>query len=349
MKEPANYQQNILLVVLAAAITSLPWFYFYNQKQHQLSLSAETHKNQVDALERQLDQQTLLKQELINSLSVSQEARVKAESELAEISARLTQTEEKLNVLDTMDWERKYKFALLDNEILVEQVAELEFRQEQKNDQMLETYGQLNETKKHLEEEFIRLEFDYDDLLEEDANLKKRYLADIQEMTDESEALKEIIGKNKDQLTSQEKIIAGLKKENLEYKNVLDQKKGETVADRKDVKVITPETIKKSGKTGTDDNFRSARLKSLNNAMLNRNSNDRKNILVSVIPNIPDGITGHELTSLVEGMDSADILSVIQSTTTHINKPLSSEVFSRLTRNMSNQDAALATSLLSGE
>lgn len=349
IKKPHNFQQIILPVVLTVVITSLPWLYFYNLKHHQLSLADEIHQNQLDALERQLDQQMLLKQELINSLSASQEARVKAESELAEISAKLAQSEEKLSELDTMDWERKYKFALLDNEILVEQIAELEFRQEQDNEQLLEAYNQLDETKKYIEEDFIRLEFDYDELLEEDSKLKNQYLNDMQELANEADALKATIGKNKDQIKKQEKIIASLKKDNLDYKNTLEQGKKEIVAESKEIKIITPDTIKKSGKTGTDNNFRSARLKSLSNAMLNRNSNDRKNILVSVIPNIPDGVTGNELTSLVEGMESADILSVIQSTTTHINKPLSSEVFSRLTRNMNNQEAALATNLLSGE
>ena len=349
INKSGNYQQIILLVVLTAVITSLPWLFFYNQKQHQISMANDIQKTRVDALEKQLDQQNLLKQELINSLSASQEARVKAESELAETASKLSQTEEELSELDTMDWERKYKFALLDNEILVEQIAELEFRQEQKNEQNLESYNLLDETKKYIEEDFIRLEFDYDDLLEEDAKLKSQYLSDIQELANESETLRATLDKNKNKLVKQEKIIADLQKENLNYKNILEQKKNEIVADGKDVKIITPETIKKSDVASTDDNFRSARLKSLSNAMHNRNSNDRKNILVSVIPNIPDGITGHELTSLVEGMESADILSVIQSTTTHINKPVSNEVFNQLTRNMNNQEAALATNLLSGK
>lgn len=347
IKKSDNFQQNILPVVLTAIITSLPWLYFYNQKQHQLSLLEDAHKNQLDVLEKQQDQQTLLKQELINSLSASQEARVKAESELAEATSRLSQTEEKLSELDNMDWERKYKFALLDNEIMVGQIAELEFKQEQQNDQLQESYNLLDETKKYIEEDFIRLEFDYDELLEEDAKLKNQYLADIQEITNESEALKAALNENKNKLKKQEKVIAGLQKENQDYKNILQQKKNEIAADNSDAKIITPETIKKSDNAGTGDNFRSARLKSLSDAMFNRNSNDRKNILVSVIPNIPDGISGNELTSLVEGMESADILTVIQSTTTYINKPLSSEVSSRLTRNMNSQDAALATNLLS--
>ena len=214
---------------------------------------------------------------------------------------------------------------------------------------MLEDYNLLDDTKKYIEEDFIRLEFDYEDLLEEDAKLKKQYLTDFQTLTDEAGALEETIKKNNEQLKKQEKVIAGLKQENIDYKNDIEQKKNEIVAESKDVKIITPDTINKPDTYRTEDNFRSARLESLGNAMQNRNSNERKNILVSVIPNIPDGITGNELTSLVEGMESADILSVIRSTTTHINKPLSNEVFSRLTRNMNNQDAALATNLLSGE
>ena len=318
IKIPENYLQIIITVVLAAVVTSIPWLYFYNQKQHLHTMTVSLNEKQVTLLKEQLDQQTTLNQKWVNNLADAQEARVLAETELAGITAQLSQTEEKLSSLDNMEWESKYKFAMLDNETLVEKIAELEF--------------------------------EYDDLLEEDTYLKEQYISDAQKFTQESETLRNDLDKKERELKKQQQLVSKLQEENIKYKNTLAQKKKETVSGKEETQSkIASANNKKTGNTAKAESYRTARIRSLSAAMLNRNSTERKNILVSVIPSIPNGISGNELSSLVKGMDGADILSVIKSTISHINQPLASEAFNQLIKNMNKQDAALASNILSGE
>jgi chromosome segregation ATPase len=350
LKISDSYLQIIIAVVLTAVITSIPWLYFNNQEQYIHSTIVSLNEKQVKSLKEQLDQQAFLNQELVNNLASIQEARVFAETELTEITAKLSQTEEKLYSLDDMDWESKYKFAMLDNETLVEEIAELEFQHEENIDHLSDTHHQLQAVKEYIEEDFIKLEFEHDELLEDEANLMKQYINDVQQFTLETESLRNDLNKKKEELKKQQQLVSKLQNENINYKSKIAQKKKEAVTSKEESQSkITPADNKITGNNAKAGSYRTARIRSLSAAMLNRNSTDRRNILVSVIPNIPNGVSGIELSSLVQGMDSADILSVIQSTTPHINRPLANEAFNQLIKSMNKKDAALASNLLAGE
>jgi hypothetical protein len=75
-------------------------------------------------------------------------------------------------------------------------------------------------------------------------------------------------------------------------------------------------------------------------------SQKKLNILVKVIPTVPDGVTNNELTELVSGMRSNDILSLIKSSEQHIQKTKDKQSFSLLLSKMNDADADAALKLL---
>ncbi|MCK5669026.1 MAG: hypothetical protein KAI15_08065 [Gammaproteobacteria bacterium] len=98
-------------------------------------------------------------------------------------------------------------------------------------------------------------------------------------------------------------------------------------------------------KESTSD-YRSARMISLLKNINGLPSQKKLNILVKVIPTVPDGVTNNELTELVSGMRSNDILSLIKSSEQHIQKTKDKQSFSLLLSKMNDADADAALKLL---
>lgn len=92
--------------------------------------------------------------------------------------------------------------------------------------------------------------------------------------------------------------------------------------------------------------YRFARLKSLADTMKGLPSADRKNILIKVIPTVPQGITGTELIQLTSSMASKDILAVIQSTKQSIQRPIDDKIRAALLNAMEKTDAELTIEIL---
>jgi len=102
---------------------------------------------------------------------------------------------------------------------------------------------------------------------------------------------------------------------------------------------------KTSVKKSTSD-YRSARIISLLKNTNGLPSQKKLNILVKVIPTIPDGITNNELTELVSDMKSNDILSLIKMSEQHIQKTKDKQSFSLLLSKMNDEDADAALKFL---
>ena len=98
-------------------------------------------------------------------------------------------------------------------------------------------------------------------------------------------------------------------------------------------------------KESTSD-YRSARMISLLKNINGLPSQKKLNILVKVIPTVPDGVTNNELTELVSGMRSNDILSLIKSSEQHIQKTKDKQSFSLLLSKMNDADADAALKIL---
>lgn len=95
-----------------------------------------------------------------------------------------------------------------------------------------------------------------------------------------------------------------------------------------------------------NEGYRLARLESLQSTMSRRSSADRREILLSVIPTVPEGITASEFAALARGMDSADILALIQTMHGHLRKPLEATDTETVLGLLTAADAAAASKLL---
>jgi len=100
-----------------------------------------------------------------------------------------------------------------------------------------------------------------------------------------------------------------------------------------------------AGETG----YRASRLESLNSLMGGRSSRDRRGILASVIPTIPQGLSASEFTALVAGMDSVDVLELLKSSRQHLRRPMEDQERLDLLGLLSDADASVAAELLSGD
>ena len=77
-----------------------------------------------------------------------------------------------------------------------------------------------------------------------------------------------------------------------------------------------------------------------------QSSQNKLDILVKVIPTVPEGISTHELTALTSNMTSGDILSLIQSAVQSIHKTNDKKSIRTLLSKMNKADADTASKLL---
>ncbi len=164
-------------------------------------------------------------------------------------------------------------------------------------------------------------------------------------LDEEAELLKEI----------QEKLILDHEKtiesERRKYQEQITKLKSEiavfTKANKKVKKQASP-VIKKAKTTTTENpsDYRSARLLSLINNTNDLSSKKKLDILTKVIPTVPDGVTTNELTKLISGMNSEDILSLIISSERYIQKTKNKKSITLLLGKMSSRDADTASGIL---
>ncbi len=107
-----------------------------------------------------------------------------------------------------------------------------------------------------------------------------------------------------------------------------------------------PAPVVKQIKSAAPTDYRSARLISLMSNIKGQSSQNKLNILVKVIPTVPEGITTHELTALTSNMTGGDILSLIQSTVQSIHKTNDKKSIRLLLSKMNKADADTASKLL---
>lgn len=289
-----------------------------------LVLSAIWHYleyEQRNRLEQALAERGIVTQSLQKQLSQQKDSyrqlnenfgRVQEERLLTE--ARLREFEARLRELTGMEWDTKYEAARLENETLRQEYAE---------------------AKRQHEIETGRLERAQNFLIAENNNLKSITVKRAESNEDLMENISQLETENK----QFKKTITRL--ESIPEK--LPETKPESVEP-------APAVAARTGPNKGSDVYRHVRLQSLSSALLNRDSTDRMKILVSVIPTIPNGVSGSEFLSLVSGMQSEDILAAIRMTHQHIIRPLDSEVIGELVANMSEKDAESAGVILySGE
>ena len=174
------------------------------------------------------------------------------------------------------------------------------------NDLIFETMAQLEEEIEHLKEMQEVLILDHQETLEAERNEYLEHIATL-----------------KTELATSTKKNKKLKKQLIP---VVKQEKSVVTANLAD--------------------YRAARLISLMNNIKGLSSKDKLNILVKVIPTVPEGIATHELTNLISGMNSGDILSLIKSSSRHFHKSKNKKSISLLLSKMEKADAEAASKLL---
>jgi hypothetical protein len=271
--------------------------------------SIANYQSRIHSLQGQLSAQKLANQQLIENLGITQATREATQAELQELIA--------------MDWERKYADAMEKNESLHKKTTELKNQFDIDIARLQRAQSFLSKENNSMKEFNVRFE-----------EVSHGYEQNIAELESEIEQQNKTIAKLESEIKQQKQSIASLQKPAVE----------KPMPEPSAVKPATDQVA-----TGEDDNsgiYRHVRLQSLKNAMINQDSVARKNILISVIPTIPNGVSGDEFLSLVAGMKSEDVLAAIQLTNKYITRPLDSNTVSALTGKMNEKDAEAVSLIL---
>jgi hypothetical protein len=319
---------SLLAALFGAAASSAGWWLFWHEEE-------KNDTALVQSLERQRERLTKLRAELEARYSAAESARREAEAGLAEITGHLQELEEQNN-RDRTHWEEQRALLESHNRALGEDLVRLEFE-----------YDSVVANVTALQDELQRQALDHSLTQETVATEHDRLAREIQTLEESATALQREIetlrGQQADALREQEKLreaLARAKQENDRLR-AENQRLGARLAQS----VTAPAEIKPAAVAG-GENYRGVRLDSLRAAMAGRASTDRRQILTAVIPTIPDGITGEELAGLVNGMDGADVISVIESARPHIRFPVAKAALEQITTQLADPDARRIQELL---
>lgn len=307
----------IFFSIAAVGISSLFWWFYLKHREEQFDHALVRSGNTISLLKQEISDLNKNYQTTVEELDNSKNA---GEQAVAEAST----------------WESRYKQLSVDYDQLKQQIPEID---------------------KHYQDDLARLNRARDFLASQN-NLMLQELHKYQLQAEKSDKLYQ---SEKDELNS--KLAATQKKNAALIKEV---KRLETMAAQKQQLVnknqqpagqdgpsqtdivhtqTTEQTTTPAKNTGNLTAYRTVRLQSLKNTMVNQDSSIRKNILISVIPTIPDGVSDTELLELTDDMQSEDILAVVQKTNQYINRPLDEQTVSSLLARMNEKDAEITERL----
>lgn len=382
---PSRFSWPVLVTILVAAVVTgailSTWSYMETKKQRVFETTIFSLEETIRKQEHKLEKQEEVNRRLVENLSGTQKTTLELESELDGMRTRLSEAREELTVaeerlaateaeltaLKDMGWESQYRLAVRENETLSEKIAAMELQQSlarEETEEMEQINNELTEKNEALSDEFTLLELERDDLARsydqlrdkyiDESDRRKKLVEDISREEKLSDDRARRISELEDTVSKNERIISRLRSDIESYETMIAELQQEFAAplqeqagNKKPVEVIVGGSTKRDREPGSE--YRITRLQSLNQAMNGRDSVERKQILISVIPTIPNGISGEELAGLITGMNSADILSVIQSTRQHISRPLDNESLSILFSSMNREDADSASVILASD
>ena len=274
----------------------------------------------------ELDQGAIQKEALshkeatIQGLQQQLAALKKINSELAnnyiQIQENQRNTESELQELIGQDWEKKYETTLFEKNLLSDEFTNTRYQQDI---------------------DITRLERAHEFLSHENNSLKKSVMT----QTVANEQLVKTIEEIEAETRQLKNTIAKLKKP-PEPTPPPEPSQPDTSVSQSTIKNDpAPPAADKS------DLYRQVRLQSLVNTMANQDSAMKQKILISVIPTIPEGISGAEFLALTNNMKSEDILAVLQNTHQYINQPLDNNIMKVIASRMNDADMAAAGPILS--
>lgn len=330
-------------VIIIAACTSALWLYFWQTHD-------QARAQQLESLTAELEQRRNTEAGLLTKYSTAEEARRRSEQALLDIRNRLEVTEQALAQLESANWEERYRAATAENYELSERIVELELRHAIARDHIETEHNHLLDTHVALEQAFAALQSEYAELQQTHQELETTLASQqqlehafVQLELEHADALDEL-----NELREQQQVLEqSLAESRRELEQAQREREQVAVAEQQTQEMVaTPATAGPVAAANASPGYRVVRLQSLGNAMQGRSSGERRSILTTVIPTIPDGIDGTELLELVAGMNSTDIMQVIQTTRQHINTPLNSASLDLIMVQLDETDAQNVLELL---
>lgn len=271
----------------------------------------------------QYEQSLTIRQSIIASLqkqlSAQQHANQYLSENLARTEERWQMTESELQHMIDKDMETKFEESRKENDLLQRKISEQQY------------YNEIEIARLERARNFLANEFD-------SLNEYRKQVTDLRHEFEQN-----IAGLTKE-IDQYKKTVAGLETENKQHKKLIAslEKPAESQSEPEPDTTRPVTSRPADDRDDKSDNYRHIRIQSLINAMKNQDSVARKNILVSVVPTIPDGVSAGEFLSLVSGMESEDILAAFQLTSKYITQPLDNQFISALTGKMNAKDAEAA-------
>lgn len=370
----------LVTVIAVCGLTSAVWSIFWQQHDTEQS-------GRVAQMAEHLEQAEADKSRLLDRYTAAEQARRESELTLLTREKELETLRQQLAGMESENWPARYAALKKENYNLSERIEELELRSNIERDNYIAEYEQLQERYNGLQHEFLDLEREHASLEQQyrhERDSTGEELAELRRKLDETEqqarlqhALeRDLIDREIDDsrlenriaelerqrqalqaaVTESEQRIQTLKNRSQELSAKLQaasEREQQSPPPVQELTTQAPPRAVPAAASGqepdaeADTGFRQARIQSLQAAMQNASSADRKAILLTVLPTIPDGVEGTELAELVAGMDSGHIIEILEDGRPHIQRPVDNDSYKRIMRHLEDGDSRrLATRLL---
>lgn len=318
---------NIILLII---VVSLPWLFLFHTSSQEYRDEIIQLEQKTAELQQKLDKNYRINQQLVKNLGLSQEARMHAEKQQLVLYDKLVVKNKALTELENDDWETRYMRAHAHNESLIQRIQQLEKIHQENINSLYEENRQLADLNDSLTYDLLLLEFELDNLN-----------ADIGNGQLENNKLLDEIQNYQIKLKKQQDEINRLSNENEKLDDLINKIAINANRGKAPVKATrVPQNLPEQS------DYRNNRIISLIGAMEGRSSSEKKEILISVIPTIPEGIHAEELLVMLDGMNNPDTVDVIQSSNDYINRPVNEQTVRSLVSNLDDTSAELISNLL---
>lgn len=369
----------LVTVIAVCGLTSAVWSIFWQRHDTEQS-------GHVAQMAEQLEQAEADKSRLLDRYTAAEQARRESELALLSREKELETVRQQLAGMESENWPARYAALEKENYNLSERIEELELRNNMERDKYIAEYEQLQERYNDLQHEFLDLEREHASLEQQyrhERDSADGELAELRRELDDSEqqarlqhALERDLIDREIGDSRLENRVVELERERQALQTAVaeSEKRIQALNDRSqelsaklqaasESEQVTPPVQELASQAPpravpaaaggqesdpeADTGFRQARIQSLQAAMQNASSADRKAILLTVLPTIPEGVDGTELAELVAGMDSRHIIEILEDGRPHIQRPVDNDSYKRIMRHLEDGDSRrLATRLL---
>lgn len=357
----------LVTIVAVVGITSAVWSHYWSRQQaeYQQRLSDQTEQYQADRNARE----ALLNQHEQQRLAQARKA--------DDLKKQLDNTRSRLAAVEAENWPARYQTLKQRHNELSDQLAELQQRHSMTHRSIAAEQQALQARHDDLEAAYILLELEHDALRETHAQdqqsaaqARSRQHVALSEARAEKDDLLALQASLERDLISRELSQSGLRSRVLdaqreqqrlraaladseEHLQQLLAREQQLTADLQAARQAAtttpplesrttepqPRAVAATTDASGDSGFRLARLQSLKAAVADASSRDRRLIILTVLPSIPGGVRGPELADLIAGMETPDIIELIESGRSHIRRPLDNMSYRRIMQQLADESS----------